>query len=136
MSINKIRKNAIANIIGTFGLILIAFIMSPFLVSTLGDTKYGIWAIAVSFTGYMSLLDFGISSAVNKYVAQYNSLHDQQKINSIISTSMILFCVMGMIIILLSPFMADLVVSLIKIDDSLSSVVHLLIIIQKGHKES
>lgn len=129
MSTNKIRKNAIANIIGTFGLIIIAFIMSPFLVNTLGDTKYGIWTIAVSFTGYMSLLDFGISSAVNKYVAQYEGLNDQQKINSIISTAMILFFFMGMAIILLSPFMADLVVSLINIDDSLSSVVHLLIII-------
>ena len=129
MSTNKIRKNSIANVIGVVGLIIIAFIMSPFLVSTLGDTKYGIWTIAVSFTGYMGLLDFGISSAVNKYVAQYNGLRDQQRINSIISTAMVLFCVMGMVVILVSPFMADLIVGLINIDSSLSSVVHLLIII-------
>lgn len=129
MATNKIRKNAIANVIGTFGLIIIAFIMSPFLVNTLGDTKYGIWTIAVSFTGYMNLLDFGITSAVNKYVAEYNGSRDQQKINKIFSTAMILFCVMGVVIVLLSPIMADLVVSLINIDESLVSVVHLLIII-------
>lgn len=126
---NKIRKNSIANIIGTIGLIIIAFIMSPFLVNTLGDTKYGIWTIAVSFTGYMSLLDFGISSAVNKYVSQYNGMRDQRSINAVISTSMVLFCAMGAVIILLSPFMAELIVSFINIEESLTSIVHLLIII-------
>ena len=129
MSTSTIRKNSIANIIGVAGLIIIAFILSPFLVSTLGDTKYGIWTIAVSFTGYMGLLDLGLSSAVIKYVAQYRGLRDQKKINSIVSTSMILFCVMGGIIILVSPFMADFIVNLININPSLSSVVHLLIII-------
>lgn len=129
MATVKIRKNSFANIIGVFGQIIIAFIMSPFLVSTLGDTKYGIWVIAVSFTGYMNLMDLGISSAVNKYVSEYNGKQDQKKINSIISTSMVLFCVMSLIIILLSPLMADFVVSLINIDESLVNVVHLLIII-------
>ena len=129
MSTSAIRKNSIANIIGVAGLIIIAFILSPFLVSTLGDTKYGIWTIAVSFTGYMGLLDLGLSSAVIKYVAQYKGLRDQKKVNSIISTSMLLFCVMGVLIILVSPFMADFIVNLINIDPSLVSVVHLLIII-------
>jgi len=129
MSTTKIRKNATANIIGVVGLIIISFLLSPFLVQTLGDTKYGIWTIAVSFTGYMGLLDLGLSSAVIKYVAEYRGIRDQQKINAIISTSMILFCIAGGVIILLSPLMADLIVNLINIDPSLSSLVHLLIII-------
>ncbi len=129
MSTTQIRKNSTANIIGVAGLIIISFLLSPFLVQTLGDTKYGIWTIAVSFTGYMGLMDFGLSSAVIKYVSEYKGIGDQKKINSIISTSMVLFCMASGAIILLSPFMADLIVNLINIDPSLSSLVHLLIII-------
>ena len=106
----KIRRNVIANITGMVAQIIIAFILSPFLVHTLGDTKYGIWTIAVAFTGYMNLLDLGLTSAVNKYVSEYSSLKDNQNVNAIVSTSFALFFLMGVIIVLVSPFMADLIV--------------------------
>lgn len=129
MSNVKISRNAFANLTGMMAQIVIAFILSPFLVHTLGDTKYGIWTIAVAFTGYMNLLDLGLTSAVNKYVAKYSSLKDDRNVNAIVSTSFALFFLMGVIIVLLSPYMADLIVSLINIDKSLVGVVHLLIII-------
>jgi len=129
MSNSRIGKNALANIIGMIGQIIIAFILSPFLVHTLGDTKYGIWVIAVAFTGYMNLLDLGLSSAVNKFVAKYSSLKDQKNINAIISTALLLFFIMGLIIVLISPMMANFIVNTISIDESLKDTVHLLIII-------
>ncbi len=129
MSNATISKNAIANISGMFIQIMIAFILSPFLVHTLGDIKYGIWTIAVAFTGYMNLLDLGISSAVNKYVSQFSSIKDDKNVSSIVSTSLALFFIMGLIIVLISPFMADFIVRIINIDQSLKKLVNLLIII-------
>lgn len=129
MSTTKIGRNAFANILGMVAQIAIAFIISPFLVHTLGDTKYGIWVIAVAFTGYMNLLDIGLSSAVNKYVAKYSSLREQRNINAIVSTALLMFFFMGLIIVVVSPWMADFIVNIINIDDSLKDVVHLLIII-------
>lgn len=129
MSNAIISKNALSNIVGMFVQMAIAFVLSPFLVHTLGDTRYGIWTIAVAFTGYMNLLDLGITSAVNKYVAKFNVLNDQEKVNSILSSALALFCISGLIIILVSPWMADLIVSLVNFDSSLNQVVYLLIII-------
>ena len=129
MSTAKIGKNALANIVGMFIQIIIAFILSPFLVHTLGDTRYGIWTIAVAFTGYMNLMDFGISSAVNKYVSKYSSIKDNHNVSAIVSTSFALFFLTGLIIVFVSPLMADLVVRLVNMDNSLVDTVHLLIII-------
>lgn len=112
-----------------FGQIIIAFLLSPFLVNALGDEKYGIWSIAAAFTGYMSLLDFGLNSAVGRYISKYNGLNDQNKINKIISTALVLFCVMGLIIFLLSPIMASLIVNYLQFDESLVDIVYLLIIV-------
>ena len=88
MSNAKISRNVIANYIGMIGLIIIAFLLSPFLVHSLGDIKYGIWSIAAAFTGYMSLLDFGIGSAVNRYVSKYNALEESDGTNSVVSTAL------------------------------------------------
>lgn len=129
MSSSKITSNATANIIGMAVQIIIAFILSPYLVSMLGDTKYGIWTIAIAFTGYMNLMDIGLTSAVNKYVAEYNSLNQIKKVETIISTALALFLVMGFVIVAVSPYMADFVVDLVNIDPDLVNVVHLLIII-------
>lgn len=129
MSTAKIGKNVFANIIGIGAQILIAFMISPFLVHTLGDTKYGIWVIAVAFTGYMNLLDIGLSSAVNRYVAKYSSLKDIGSVNAIVSTALLMFFVMGIIIVIISPWMADLIVGMINIDEPLKAIVHYLIII-------
>ena len=129
MSTAKISKNAIANLMGMVINMAIAFILSPFLVHTLGDTRYGVWTIAVAFTGYMSLFDFGISSAVNRYVAKYNSQSEQEKINSILSTALALFALMAFIVILISPLMARLITSMVNIDESLIEIVYLLIIV-------
>ncbi len=129
MSTAKISKNAIANLMGMLINMAIAFILSPFLVHTLGDTRYGVWTIAMAFTGYMSLFDFGISSAVNRYVAKYNSRGEQEKINGILSTALALFVLMAFIVILVSPLMAKLVTSMVNIDESLVEVVYLLIIV-------
>jgi len=66
-----LAKNIFSNYVGVAGSIVIAFMLSPFLVHTLGDTKYGVWSILAALTGYMALLDLGISSAIARYVAKY-----------------------------------------------------------------
>jgi O-antigen/teichoic acid export membrane protein len=129
MASSKITNNAFANLSGMSIQMAIAFVLSPFLVHSLGDERYGIWTIAVAFTGYMNLMDLGLTSAVSRYVSKYHGLNDTEKVNKIISTAFYLFILMGTIIVLLSPLMADIVVSLVQLDPSLINVVHMLIII-------
>lgn len=129
MASRLISRNAAANVAGLFAQIAIAFVLSPFLVHTLGDSKYGIWTVAVAFTGYMNLLDIGLGSAVNRYVSRYLGLKDRRSIDRIVSTALVLFLVMGVFIVSISPLMADLVVAIIRIEPELRDLVHLLIIV-------
>ena len=129
MANEKIGRNVSTNLMGMFIQMAIAFTLSPFLVHTLGDERYGIWTIAVAFTGYMSLLDIGLSSAVSRYVSKYSSQQAELDVNSIISTAFVMLFLLGLTIVLVSPFMADFIVSAIKFDESLNNVVHFLIII-------
>ncbi len=112
-----------------FGTIVIAFLLSPFLVHTLGDTRYGIWSIITALTGYMALLDLGVGSAVAKYVSKHKATDDYKSINVIFSAGIVILLVVGAILIALSPFIADLVVSAFKFDSSLRDTVHTLVII-------
>ncbi len=109
--------------------VLIAFFLSPFLVHTLGDTRYGIWTIIAALSGYMCLLDLGIVSALTKYSSKYYQTNDINKLNTIASTCLTLFLIITSTVIVISPFLARGMVNFLSIDPELTEMLYSLIII-------
>ena len=66
---------------------LTSFLLMPFLVHHLGDRNYGFWSLAGAILGYYGILDFGIVSAVQFYVAKALGEKDVDYANRTISTS-------------------------------------------------
>ena len=83
------------------------------MISRLGITEYGLIGISAIFTvgGCVSLLEMGFQSSISKYVAEYNSQNNHVKIAKIICTSMTIFFLIGLILmvggILLSRAVID-----------------------------
>ncbi len=82
--------------------IAVGFFMMPFLVSKLGDQWYGIWTIIGSLTGYFYLVDFGLATAVTRYVTQYITRNDHEAANIVINTSLVVYSGMALGITLLT----------------------------------
>ena len=124
-----IAKNIFSNYVGIAGAIIIAFLLSPFLVHTLGDTQYGIWSIVSALTGYMALLDLGVSSAIAKYVARFKALKDYHSLNTVIASGLAIMIVVGVLLVILSPLLASGVVRLSGIEGPLADTVYTLVIV-------
>ena len=69
----SILKNVTSNWAALGTGILVSFFLAPFVVHSLGNVYYGIWALLSEFTGYLWLLDFGVRESVIKFVAQYHA---------------------------------------------------------------
>jgi O-antigen/teichoic acid export membrane protein len=55
-------RNITANWVG-YGLnLVVMFFMSPFVVHTLGDERYGVWALLVTLTAHMGLQQGGMEA--------------------------------------------------------------------------
>ena len=52
---------------------LIPFFYTPVMLSILGQGENGLYGIANSVMGYISLLNFGIGSAVIRYLSKYRA---------------------------------------------------------------
>ena len=124
-----VAKNIAANYVGIVGQMVIVFFMSPFLIHTLGDSRYGIWAIVSSFSGYMSLLDLGIASALTRYVARHFRKDEYQTINFYINSALFMFVIMAVIIIALATSIAGLLVDWLDVEHELRAVLRLLIVV-------
>jgi O-antigen/teichoic acid export membrane protein len=127
--IKTIAKNVFSNYVGIAGTIIIAFLLSPFLVHSLGDTGYGIWSVVAALTGYMALLDLGVSSAIAKYVSRHKALDDYRSVNVVIASGLMIMIVVASGLVLLSPLIASSFVSFFSFEQEFADTVHKLILI-------
>jgi O-antigen/teichoic acid export membrane protein len=97
---SRIIKNAFANVArgGAGG--LIAILMPPFLTRILSQDAYGTWLLILQLSAYVGFLDFGIQTAVGRFVAHTNELQDFKQRDSIVSTSLAILSGSGLLAIL------------------------------------
>jgi O-antigen/teichoic acid export membrane protein len=88
-------RNAAFNIVGEAITFCIAVISVPLIVRRLGTDAFGILSIAWVVLGYMSLFDLGLARATTKFVAECISTSEDQKIPSLIWTSVSLQFLLG-----------------------------------------
>ena len=97
-----IIKNFASNGAGFVVEALIAFLMLPFIIHKVGDATYGLWAIVLSLSGYMGILNLGLRPAINKYVAEYNARNEHQKIFELVKAGIFIYSFCAVLIIILS----------------------------------
>ena len=99
---NLLFKSSISRTSLTILSIIISFLMLPFLVSKLGDEWYGIWTVLGSLIGYYYLVDFGLATAVTRYITQYISKNDKDNANSVINTALVIYSAMALAICIIT----------------------------------
>jgi len=85
--IKQIIRNLLSNWMGLVVSVVVSFFLAPFVVSKLGNTYYGIWALVGQFSGYLYLFDFGIRESIIRYVARYKAKQLEGELSDVIQTS-------------------------------------------------
>ena len=76
--------------------------MMPFLIHSLGNRLYGIWLLVGSLLGYYGLMDFGLTSAVQRFVSASISSKKYDDVNRTFNTILCIFIVVGVLVLFLS----------------------------------
>ena len=104
------------------------FFLFPFILNSIGEHDFGIWSIAASITGYMLLIDFGVSLACTRFLSL--SIGDEKQWQRIVTNAvalslvlMLMFVVSGLGLLTLRYFYIDIIS-----DRTLSLVVGVLAI--------
>src|SRR4051812_25487005 len=111
---HRLIKGSLLNIVSLFLGIVISFFMMPYMVTRLGDRMYGVWTIVGEFLWYYGLMDFGLSSAIGRFVSRAIGRNDKDEVRSITSTAFFLTLGMGLLALALTVIGAGLAPYLVK----------------------
>jgi O-antigen/teichoic acid export membrane protein len=101
-------RSAISNYLGRFINVGVWLFLTPFILERLESTLYGLWMLVGSVIAYGSLLDFGISDAITKYVAEYRAKGQSIEAQQLVGTALVIYLVLGSIALAISLIIAPL----------------------------
>lgn len=107
----QVSKNILYNFLGQLILLFLAFFTTPYIIFTLGKESFGILVLIISLVGYFSILDFGLSTAIVKYISEAVAKKDLVSLKKIVSTALSTFLLIGILGSLLIIFLTRIIIS-------------------------
>lgn len=102
----------------------------PLALHYLGKEEFGLWALAQQIAGYLLLLDFGISSALSRFLADHKDNVNGGKYGSLILTGGVVFFIQGVAIAIAGSILSFFAPVLFSIPPHLAnSFSHVLILL-------
>lgn len=110
-------KNVSSSFFGFFIRIVLTFIFIPMITGTFGEERYGVWVIVFQIVTYFAVFDFGLSSALTRYISKYLAKNDFININKSINSANIIYTFIGLSVFGLIILFNQYFFSYLKIDN-------------------
>ncbi len=96
---NQLRSGVILSYINLAISSLIPFFYTPIMLGMLGQAEYGLYSLANSVVGYLSLLNFGFGSTIVRYLAKYRAEQNAVEMEKIYGFFLTLYGVLGAVVL-------------------------------------
>lgn len=80
-------------------------LLTPVIISYVGDSQFGLYSLIGSFVGYLTILDFGLGNTVIRYVAKYREEKDKKAEENFIAIALILYTIIVILVVLVGLLM-------------------------------
>ncbi len=116
---DKVIKNTFYHFIAQAFGFLSPFILTPLIISHIGQTEFGIYAIVLGFIGTFGLLDFSFSASFIKFISEHYNRKQYDELNRTINTGLFFYIFFTAAICIVVVIFASQVLGLINIPPEL-----------------
>ena len=99
MKVNQLRAGVVMTYLNIGLGSLIPIIYTPIMLRILGQAEYGLYSLANSVVGYLSLLTFGLGSTIVRYVAKYRAEGDKEGEEKVIGLFIVMYCFLALLVL-------------------------------------
>jgi len=106
--------------------LVIAFLLAPYMVHKLGDSKYGIWAFSLQLASYLGVMDFGLRIALTRYFTHYHARNEYHHVHDAVSVGLAILAFVGFVSLLITLVLVYFLPHWIKVPPELHSTARLV----------
>src|SRR5437762_2653728 len=93
----KLVTNTFFNLIGRSWSFLVAVLLTPYILTHLDVREFGTWVVLSIFINSFNLFDLGLGSSFVKYIAEYYTHDDFDRINRVLFSGLLFYGVLGIL---------------------------------------
>lgn len=97
--INQLKAGAILSYISLGLHNIIGLLYIPFLLRMLGQSEYGLYALAASVIAYLTVLDFGFGNAIVRFTSKMRAEGKLEEQYSLFGMFIIIFAIIGLLVL-------------------------------------
>ena len=98
MNKSKQRKvGAILSYVSIIASTLVQLLYTPFLVSKLGQSEYGLYSLVSSIIGYLTILDLGFGNAIVVHTSKYRATGETEKAKTLHGMFKVIYLCIGVV---------------------------------------
>lgn len=98
--INQLRSGVYLSYINLLLGSLIPMFYTPVMLKILGEAEHGLYSLANSAIGYLSLLSFGFGSTIIRYISKYRAKNDKAAVQRTFGFFLALYCALAALVML------------------------------------
>lgn len=98
---NQLKKGGLLSYLNLAITNILGIVITPFVIRSLGNSEYGLFALIGAFVGYLTVLDLGLTNAIVRFVAQYQVQKKKVEQENFLAISFIIYFFLAAIIIVL-----------------------------------
>lgn len=97
MAVNQIKAGAVLSYLSIGLSNIVGILYTPFMLRMLGQSEYGMFSLAASVVGYLTILDMGFGNAIVRYTAQYRAENKEEKQWALFGMFVLFYGIIGLI---------------------------------------
>ncbi len=92
-------RNIMSSWVSRLAAMLASFLVTPVLIHGLGSQGYGLWAVALTLTSYLALVDVGVTGGLVRAISVANAQRNQRRIAGYVASAFAFYAVVGVVLI-------------------------------------
>lgn len=112
---DKVIKNTFYHFLSQAAGLLFPFLLTPLIISKIGEVEFGIYAIALGFIGTFGLFDLSISTSFIKFISEHYNKRELKELNYTITTGFTFYLVFSIIICIAGFLLSEYIISIINV---------------------
>ena len=123
----RLSRNVVSSVGAKILYLATRFSLPPIILAYITLEEYGLWALAFILVGYLGMGAFGVSNIYVRYVAQYHSAGETDRIGHLLSTGLVLVSTFAMVTLTVLWFALPTVLTWFSVPEHLQSTAFVLL---------